>query len=367
MSRRPRAISKRVYATYQQQRPNQRIWRVLSPVEFVRFLRLFILLVIRRVIRTTFRQRLPSLASEMAYNWMLGLFPAILTFLTAIGLFSPLKKTFANLAGQLTEVAPGGVPELIYGFEKVVTDNQSRGLFSVSFLFAIWASAGAMSAAMRALDQMHQIPLKRRRPFWKARLVSITLTLGTIALLITASTLVFISDWIVQQLVAHSQGDIGYWVSEARGRVRWPLALGFMSSAFAFIYRFGPSQWTIGKPLLPGALLAALSWALVSGLFRLYVTHFGNFVYSAVATVIVLLLWLWITSLVMLIGDLLNLTAGRAMEERRQQKACLADGLQAFENKDPYTGQNQQPDNQPWDKVQLCEPAQNPDAQGKAN
>jgi len=313
-----RALSKRIYATYQQQRPIERIWRTLSPVEFFRFLGYINWLTVRRVIRTTFRQRLPSLASEMAYNWMLGLFPGILAFLTAIGLFRPLKQTFANLAGQLTEVAPVGVPELIYGFEKVVTENQSRGLFSVSFLFALWASAGAMSAAMRSLDQMHQIPVRRRRPFWKARLVSITLTLGTIALLIIASSLVFVSDWVVQQLVDRSQGDIGFWVSEAWGLFRWPLALSIMSAAFAFIYRYGPSRWTPGKPLLPGALLAALSWAVISGLFRLYVSHFGNFVYSAVATLIVLLLWLWITSLVMLIGDLLNLTVGRAMDEQRK-------------------------------------------------
>ncbi|MEL6469920.1 MAG: YihY/virulence factor BrkB family protein [Cyanobacteria bacterium J06623_4] len=321
-----RAISKRIYATYCQQKPLKRIWRTLSPIEFVRFLSYINLLTVRRVIRTTFRQRLPSLASEMAYNWMLGLFPGILAFFTALGLFSSLKQTFITLAQQLSEVAPVGVPELIYGFEKAVTDSQNRGLFSVSFAFALWASAGAMSAAMRALDQIHQIPARRRRPFWKARLISIALTLGTIALLITASSLVFVSDWVVNQLVDRS-GEIGLWVKEAWGLFRWPLALSVMSAAFAFIYRFGPSRWMPGKPLMPGAILAALSWAVVSGLFRLYVTHFGNFVYSAVATVIVLLLWLWITSLVMLIGDLLNLAVAQAMDERHR---ALAHRLQAI-------------------------------------
>lgn len=270
----------------------------------------------RHVVRDTFRQRLPSLASEMAYNSMLGLFPAILAFLTAIGLFSPLQSTVATLANLLSEVAPGGVPELIYGFERVVSDSQNRGLFSVSFAFALWASAGAMSAAMRALDQMHQIPVRLRRPFWKARLVSIALTLGTIALLITASSLVFISNWVVNQLILRSTDDVSHWVTGVWSLFRWPVALGMMSAAFAFVYRFGPSRWNSGKPLIPGAVLAAFSWAVVSGLFRLYLIHFGNFVYSAVATVVVLLLWLWITSLVMLIGDLLNLTVGKAMDER---------------------------------------------------
>ncbi|MEL6353405.1 MAG: YihY/virulence factor BrkB family protein [Cyanobacteria bacterium J06627_28] len=332
MSSRPRDISKKISATYRQQRPLRRLWHTLSPIAFFRFLCHINLRVAKRVIRDTFRQRLPSLASEMAYNFMLGLFPAILAFLTAIGLFSPLKETFATLTQQLSEVAPVGVPELLYGFESVVTENQSRGLFSVSFAFALWASAGAMSAAMRSLDQTHQIPVRKRRPFWKARLVSIALTLGTIALLITSSSLVFISDWVVAQLVDRS-GEVGPWVKQAWALFRWPLALGIMSAAFAFIYRFGPSRWSAGKPLIPGAVLAALSWAVISGLFRLYVTHFGNFVYSAVATVIVLLLWLWITSLVMLIGDLLNLSVGREMQLRRRERT-LSNRLQTIENED---------------------------------
>jgi membrane protein len=297
-----------------------KIWHTLSPLEFVKFLSYINPKVVRQVVSITFRQRLPSLASEMAYNFMLGLFPAILAFLTAIGLFSPLRTTFISLASSLSEVAPVGVPELIDGFIAIVLENQSRGLFSLSFGFSLWASAGAMSAAMRALDQMHQIPARRRRSFWKARLVSITLTLGTIALLIIASSLVFVSDWAVNQLVTHSSGRVGLWVSQGWALLRWPLALSVMSAAFAFIYRFGPSRWSSGKPLMPGAVLAALSWAIISGLFRLYVTRFGNFFYSAVATLIVLLLWLWLTSLVMLIGDLLNLTVGKAMEERSRAK-----------------------------------------------
>lgn len=315
------SVSKRIYASYCQQQPLQKIWLAFSPVEFVRFLSYINWHTVKVVVRSTFRQRLPSLASEMAYNSMLGLFPAILAFVTAIGLFRPLKSTFATLASRLSEVAPTGVPELIYGFESKIVDSQSRGLFSISFLFALWASAGAMSAAMRSLDQMHQVPLRKRRPFWKARLVSISLTVGTIALLITASSLVFVSDLIVQQLVMRSTGEVGLWVSEVWRLFRWPLALGIMSVAFAFVYRFGPSRWSPGKPLMPGAVLAAFSWAVISGLFRLYVAHFGNFVYSAVATVIVLLLWLWITSLVMLIGDLLNLTVGKAMDRQKYGSA----------------------------------------------
>lgn len=321
------SLADRLHELVVQQRLPMRLWLVLSPIAFIRFLGYINPRTVRIVIRGTFRQRLPSLASEMAYNFMLGLFPGILALVTAIGIFSGLESTVFDLAAQLSEVAPAGVPDLIWGFQKVLTERPNRGLFSASFAFALWASSGAMSAAMRALDQMHQIPVRKRRPFWKARLVSIALTLGTIALLIMASSFVFISGQLVERMVIFSNqlnfsggGDIGIWVSQAWRMFRLPLALGIMSAAFAFIYRFGPSRYNSGKPLLPGALLASLAWAVISSLFRWYVIHFGNFVYSAVATLIVLLLWLWLTSLVMLIGDLLNLTVGQAIAQREKQR-----------------------------------------------
>ncbi|HEY9882032.1 MAG TPA: YhjD/YihY/BrkB family envelope integrity protein, partial [Thermosynechococcaceae cyanobacterium] len=88
------------------------------------------------------------------------------------------------------------------------------------------------------------------------------------------------------------------------------------------IYRFGPSRWTVGTPILPGAILAAIFWAVLSGLFRFYVTHFGSYnrAYGVIGAVIVLLLWLYLSSLVMLIGAQLNVTVGAAMQRRSRRK-----------------------------------------------
>lgn len=251
----------------------------------------------------------------MAYNAMLGLFPGILAMLTAIGLVKSLENTFNRLAMSLSEIAPGAVNDLIQNFAEEVSDGENKGLFSVSFVIALWASSGAISAAMRALDEIHQIPPEQRRPFWKARLLSIGLTIGTILLLMTASYLVFISDGVIQLLAQQSGETIRQWVLTIWRLLTWPLALGIVSSAFAFVYRFGPSRWTRGKPLMPGAALAALSWALLSASFRMYVAQFGNYnkVYGAIGTVIILLLWLFLTSLVMLIGDQLNVIVGELM------------------------------------------------------
>ncbi|MEA5462102.1 YihY/virulence factor BrkB family protein [Leptothoe sp. PORK10 BA2] len=309
------ALRQTLYSTYCEQQPLRRISRTFSPLEFLRFLSYINIRTVKSVVRSTLQRRLPSLASEMAYNAMLGLFPGILALLTAIGLVNSLKNTFTRLAMNLGEIAPGAVNDLIQNFANEVSAGENKGLFSISFVISLWASSGAISAAMRALDEIHQIPVEQRRPFWKARLLSIGLTIGTIMLLMIASYLVFISAGVIKLVAQQSGGSVGVWVLRIWELLTWPLALGIVSSAFAFVYRFGPSRWTRGKPLMPGAVLAALSWALLSASFRLYVAQFGNYnkVYGAIGTVIILLLWLFLTSLVMLIGDQLNVTVGELM------------------------------------------------------
>jgi len=284
---------------------------------FFRFFRYLNLGTLRKTFARAMKRRLMGLSAEMAYNAMLALFPAILAVLTAIGLFEDsLQDTFRDLANQLSKVAPDQALDLIRAFRDEISRTKSSSLFSLSFVLAIWTSSGALSAAMNALDQIHEIPSQQTRPFWKAKLISLGLTIGSIVLLVTASFLVFISGWLVG--IVAQQSGVGILLTLWR-LLSWPLALGIVATAFAFIYRFGPSRWTQGTPIMPGAVLAAISWAILSALFRLYVANFGNYnkVYGAVGAVIVLLLWLYMTSLVLLLGDQLNVTVGKAMQRAK--------------------------------------------------
>ena len=286
-------------------------------------------------------QRLPGLSAEMAYNSMLALFPGLLAMLSAIALFEPLQSTLYQIARLLGEVIPDDVRNLIGGLIKEILLTRSKGLFSVSFFGAIWIFSGVMSAAMAALDRIHEIPSDRTRPFWKAKLISLALSIGTIVLLILASGVVFVSDLIVQAIARQScllesvancdlkdvqnclllAGNcplesqlLGAW------RLwRWPISLGIVSLAFAFVYRYGPSRRQPDIPIFSGAVLAAILWALFSALFRFYVLHLGNFTWTfgTIGSFIVLLLWLDISSLVMLIGAQLNVTVGKAMKQSK--------------------------------------------------
>ncbi|MEH1912893.1 YihY/virulence factor BrkB family protein [Nostoc sp.] len=290
---------------------------------FFRFFRHLNWRTIKKTFSRTIERRLLGLASEIAYNAMLSLFPAILAILTAIGLLAEsLQNTFKQLAAQLSQVLPEQALDLIRDFATTeITNSKNSGLFSLSFVLAIWTASGAVSTAMTALDQIHQIPSENIRPFWKAKLVSLGLTVGTMLLLVLASFSVFTSDWLLGIVVRENSSLIfllHLWLL-----LRWPLALSIVAVAFGFVYRYGPSKWNSGTPMMPGAILAAVFWAMLSALFRLYVANFGNYnkVYGAVGAVIVLMLWLSMSAAVLLIGDQLNVTVGEDMRLKAQLKA----------------------------------------------
>ncbi|UKP00221.1 YihY/virulence factor BrkB family protein [Nostoc sp. UHCC 0870] len=285
---------------------------------FVSFFRHLNWRTFKKTIARTIKRRLLGLASEIAFNAMLSLFPAILAVLTAIGLLEEsLQNTFKQLAEQVSQVAPEEAMTLIKDFaSQEIAHSKNSGLFSLSFVIALWTASGAVSTAMTAFDQIHQIPPEKTRPFWKAKIISLGLTVGTILLLVLASFLVFLSDLLLGFVVSGNSSLI--FLLYIWKLLRWPLALGIVATAFSFIYRYGTSVWKSGTPIIPGAMIAAVFWAILSALFRQYVANFGNYnkVYGAVGTVIVLMLWLWMSAAVLLIGDQLNVTVGEDIRSK---------------------------------------------------
>ncbi|MEA5620070.1 YihY/virulence factor BrkB family protein [Cronbergia sp. UHCC 0137] len=292
---------------------------------FIRFFRHLNWRTLKKTITKTIEKRLLGLASEIAFNSMLSLFPAVLTILTAIGLLAEsLQNTFRQLAFQLSQVVPDEAWRLISDFAtEEIANSKNTSLFSVSFAIALWVASGAISTAMTAFDQIQQIPPSNTRNFWQAKLVSLGLTIGTILLLMTASFLVFVSD-LVLGIVVHDNTYLTF-LLHIWQLLLWPLALTIVALAFGFVYRYGPSIWQPGTPLMPGAILAAIFWAILSALFRLYVTNFGNYnkVYGAVGTFIVLMLWLWLSAFVLLVGQQLNVTVGEAMHSKTNKSIKL--------------------------------------------
>ena len=268
------------------------------------------------VIRRGLQHRLPGLSAEIAYNAIFSLFPAILTLLTAIGLLNLPETQLRDVLREFDGVIPIEATALV----KIVIDelrgSSSQGLFSVSFAAAIWISSSVMGSIMSALDQIHGISRCQLRPFWKAKLVAIGLSVGTMVLLIGALVTVFVGEMsinLIAKSIASRQDTVGLPLFATTVLWIWqmlslPIALTIVGISLKFIYRYGPSRWQRGTPLTPGVLVATGLWAIVSGGLRFYISTFGNYnqAYGAVGAVIILLLWLYLSAFVMLIGAEVN-------------------------------------------------------------
>jgi membrane protein len=291
-----------------------------------RFLRFFGYLnhrVLAIVIRRSIQHRLLGLSAEIAYNAIFALFPAILAVISAIGLLALPESHFRAITEQLSLVVPDAAMTLIRGFLRTLRSSRSEELVSLSFLASLWVSSNVLGAAMAALDQIYEIPRRYRRSFWNARLMAIGLSFGSFLLLTIALVIIAIGDVAVRQ-VAHHSGSMAHPLFQVWHLLSLPIALGIVAFTFGFIYRYGPSQRPKDSPIMPGAILAALLWVLLSGLLRLYVAHFGNYnqAYGAIGAVIILLLWLYLSGLTMLLGCQLNVVVGQAMQpsNRRRRK-----------------------------------------------
>jgi len=176
-----------------------------------------------------------------------------------------------------------------------------------------------LGTTLALIYQIKRFPADPDRPFDKIKYIAVVVGVAGLLLFLINSFLDYI-NYLIDNYDLHT--TVGSLLSNIWGLLSLPVSLGIVATAFACIYRFGPSRWNQGTPLIPGAILAALFWAIVSNLFRLYVANFGNYnkVYGAVGAVIVLMLWLYLSCLVMLLGYQLNIIVGEAIKRERNKK-----------------------------------------------
>lgn len=178
----------------------------------------------------------------------------------------------------------------------------------LSFPLALGLGTGIIAMVINILTS----PPDRRHPLRKLKQMSFGLVIALIAFFALCFSILFIQNLIVDMEINY---DLANLLVILWRFLSLPVALAIVSIAFAFIYSMGSSRLIKGMPILPGAVLGAVSWAIISSLFRLYVANFGQYnrVYGAVGTAIILMLWLQLSALVMLLGDQLNVVVGEAM------------------------------------------------------
>ncbi|MDQ4128782.1 MAG: YihY/virulence factor BrkB family protein [Actinomycetota bacterium] len=256
-----------------------------------------------------------GLAAQLAFYLILAIFPFILFLVALIDTFSS-PEFITNVFAYLRQVLPAQVFGLIRTYTEDTLRNQDTapGLLSVGILGTIWATSGAFSALINALNRAYDV--QETRPFWKVRGIAVLMMFGLSAL-VTTGVLLLVAGPSIGETVAEvfTLDDEFLFVWNI---VRWPAALLFMVTTVALLYYFAPDAGQPFRWITPGGFIGVLLWVLASLAFNLYASSdFNNYneTYGSIGTVIILLLYLFISSLSILFGATLNATLVRIKEE----------------------------------------------------
>ena len=244
-----------------------------------------------------------GLAAQLSYYFFLALFPALL-FGLALASFFPLTSLIDDVSRLLGPVVSPEVLKLIQEQMRRLADAESGGLLTFGVLAAIWSSSAAVVSIVDALNRTYDI--KESRPWWKVRLVAIGLTIGLAVFILGALTLVLAGPAIATYLGDHL--GFGAAFKWAWLILQWPVALALVATALGLVFYFGPDADQDWAWITPGALIGSVLWLLVSLATKIYVTNFSDYnaTYGSVGGVMVLLLWLYVSSIAVLVAAELN-------------------------------------------------------------
>ena len=239
----------------------------------------------------------------VAFFGFLALFPTLIALVLAYGLFAD-PATIAAQVQSLGAALPPDVQKLIT--DQVTAQSQKTGALSVgliiSLVIALWSASGGVANLVQAINTAYDETDNRN--VIKKRLLALGLTIGAIVFMIVLVTLIALLPIVFAFVEASSLR----WVVQI---VRWLLIAVLIMVALAVLYRLAPDR-TVAKLAWtsPGAIVATVVWLLVSAGFSLYVTLTANSgytkTYGALAGIVVLLMWLWLTSYAVLFGAEVN-------------------------------------------------------------
>jgi membrane protein len=260
--------------------------------------------VLKRTINESFlKDDVLGMSAQLAYYFFLALFPALL-FLISLASFFPVANLMDDVVQTLGRVAPPDVLKFLLEQMKQLSNRQNGGILTFAFLFTIWSSSGAMTSIISTLNSAYDI--QEGRPWWKVRLVAVGLTVGVALFILVSATLVIAGPELAEKVAAWAH--LGSAFALTWKIVQWPIVLVLVITAVALVYYFAPDAEQEFVWITPGAAFATILWIAASIGVRFYVANFGNYneTYGALAGVMILLLWFYVSGLCLLLGAEMN-------------------------------------------------------------
>jgi membrane protein len=243
-----------------------------------------------------------GVARSISYSGLLALFPALAAFVSIYGLFADVVTARIHLAG-LTGVVPADALTML-GDEmvRIAAANDAGLSFTAitGLLVSIWSANAGMTALFKGLNVAFEETEKRN--FIRRSLVTLAFTVGMLAFLVLSAAVVIAAPAVLGFFHVRAYAEALAWV-------RWPLLLAASTFGLSMLYRYGPSRerarW---RWVSIGAVTAAVLWLAASVLFSWYLSNFAHYqaTYGSLGAVFGFMVWLWLSSVVILLGAELN-------------------------------------------------------------
>lgn len=243
----------------------------------------------------------------MTYNWMLSLLPMLIFVFTLFGLMNAQPELFAQVIKVLRRLVPGEAFLLVEASLKALIQDSSSGLAIISLAVSLWTASNGAVTVEKAFNRFYDMELDLPS-FWQQRFLAMLVILGLAFMVLICANLVIFGE-VILQIMKHI---LVFPVKslDLFSTMRWFLPISSLLVISWFVYSVTPrplgrESWKI---MWPGALVFVPLWIACSVLFSQYVNNMGNYskVYGPMGAIIILMIWLYLTSFALLIGGEFN-------------------------------------------------------------
>jgi membrane protein len=244
-----------------------------------------------------------GLAAQLAYYFFLALFPALL-FLVALASFFPIANLLDTITGALARVAPYEALKLIQDQIIKISQDKNGGLLTIGMIGTIWSTSSGVNAIIDTLNQAYDI--QESRPWWKVKAIALGLTVALAVFILLSFGLILVGPALAEKVAVWMHlGPVFEWTWKI---LQWPVVFALVALAIALIFYFAPDAEQDFVWITPGSVFATILWIGISLGFKFYVANFGSYnaTYGTIGGIIVLLTWMYVSSLAVLVGAELN-------------------------------------------------------------
>ncbi|HHV59177.1 MAG TPA: YihY/virulence factor BrkB family protein [Clostridiaceae bacterium] len=243
----------------------------------------------------------PALSAQLSYSLIFAFFPFLIFLLTLAG-YTPL--TSEGVLNDLALILPESTYDLVIEIARDIVKKRSGTLLSFSMLGTLWASSNGLSALLRAFNRAYNH--RESRPFFLVKALTLVYTIGlALVILIIFSFIIF--GEIIGRYLFEAAGYSDYFI-KIWDIARYVISLFSILMVIFLLYYILPNKKMKFSEIVPGSIFATVAWISISLGFSFYVNNFTSYstTYGSIGGVIVLLLWLYWSSVILIMGAELN-------------------------------------------------------------